>query len=281
MPDRLSEPAILTTTLVITVLCIAIVEAISPRRKLHAPLTVRWTSNLLVYLLGSSLVRFSIPVLTVGIAVLANERGFGLLNNIQAPIVVAFAVSFLIIDFSRYLQHLMLHRVPLLWRLHLAHHTDQDYDFSTGLRFHPVEGLFTVAYDVAIVALLGAPPLAVLTYELVKVVWAIFAHANIYVPLPIDRAMRTVLVTPDLHRIHHSAAPGETDTNFGGLTPVWDRLLGTYRDQPSLGHENMIIGLADYQDPRYLRLGAILMQPLRLREPQLAQAESSFDKPGS
>jgi len=167
--------------------------------------------------------------------------------------------------------------VPWLWRLHLVHHTDQDYDFSTGLRFHPIESFFTVVYDLIVVALLGPAVAAVLFYEAFKAIWSIVVHANIFVPLPVDRVMRPFLITPDVHRIHHSAEPGETNSNYGGITPIWDKLFGTYIDQPAYGHEGMTIGLPGYRDAKYLKLTNMLAQPfvrVPLPEPQQTEPQA-------
>lgn len=268
-----NERQLLTLALIGAVLAIAILEAVMPRRRLEAAQGLRWSSNLLLYLLDATLARVLLPVFTVGAAIYAQERGWGLLNLAELPIVLAAVVTFAVIDFSRYFQHWLLHRVPLLWRLHRVHHTDPDYDFSTGLRFHPLEAACTLSFDIAVVLALGAPPIAVLGYELVKAVWAAFAHANIFVPLPLDRALRRVFVTPDLHRVHHSAAPGETNSNFGGITPLWDRLCGTYLDQPAAGHTAMVIGLPGYRGRRALRLGSILLEPFRAELPPRSEHE--------
>lgn len=165
------------------------------------------------------------------------------------------------LDLSRYTAHWLLHHVPALWRLHRVHHSDQDYDITTGLRFHPLEALYTIVYDLVVLLALGAPVLAVVIYRLVNAVMAIFAHANTYIPVRFDRRLRLVLVTPDVHRIHHSAAVAETDSNFGGITPWWDRLFGTYVDQPGDGHEGMAVGLAGYRERKHLRLGWMLLHP--------------------
>lgn len=257
------EAMVYTVVFVATVAVVAMLEEFFPRRRLNAPRGLRWSGNILLNVIDVMAVRALIPVLSVGMAVIVANNGAGLLNLVPLPAAVDFLIAFTIIDASRYLQHYLLHRVPILWRLHIVHHTDQDYDFSTGLRFHPIEALYTVAFDLAVIWLLGAPVLAVLVYEIVKAFWSVFAHANLRLPMRVDRVMRTVFVTPDLHRIHHSAAPGETNSNYSGVTPVWDRLFGTYIDQPARGHEQMTIGLDDYREVSHLRLWNMLIQPFR------------------
>lgn len=258
-----SERILSTAVFMVAAVLVAAVEALAPRRRQTKSQLTRWTSNLALFVANSLLVRLAVPVLSVGAAVIAAQRGWGLFNMLLLPAWLAVILSVIIIDCSRYLQHWMLHRVPLLWCLHRAHHTDQEYDFSTGLRFHPLEAFFTVVFDIAVVLILGAPPVAVLGYELVRAALSVFVHANIAVPLPIDRALRTIVVTPDLHRVHHSARDGETNSNFGGVTPWWDRLFGTYIDQPADGHLGMTIGLPGFRSPKDERLDQILIQPFR------------------
>jgi sterol desaturase/sphingolipid hydroxylase (fatty acid hydroxylase superfamily) len=240
---------------------VALWEAAAPRRALTAPLRLRWFGNLSVTLLQSAVTWWLFPMASVGFAVLAAERGWGVLRLADVPYPVAFVLSLVLLDLSRYAQHRAQHRVPLLWRLHRMHHTDHDLDFTTGLRFHPLEALLTTSIAFCVIAALGAPVAAVAAYEACFVLSVMFAHGNIRIPERIDRVLRRVVVTPDLHRVHHSAAAAETDSNYGGIVPWWDRLFGTYVDQPEAGHEGMTIGLAGYRGRQHLALHRMLADP--------------------
>jgi len=240
---------------------IATWEAFAPRKALSQPMGLRWVSNISIALLNIFLLRVIFPIAPVLLAVYASENNLGLFNLFDAPYVIACIVSFAVLDLSAYTQHYLLHRVPLLWRLHLVHHTDIDYDFSIALRFHPLDGIFTTAAVALTVLILGAPAIAVLIYKCIHVFMAAFAHGNLKLPEAIDRHLRTVLVTPDVHRIHHSATENETNSNYGGVTPIWDRLFGTYIDQPKLGHEKMIVGLKDFRDIKSIKLNWMLALP--------------------
>jgi sterol desaturase/sphingolipid hydroxylase (fatty acid hydroxylase superfamily) len=193
-------------------------------------------------------VRVIFPTAAVGMALVAGERGWGLLNNVDLTPVVAVVVSVFVLDLLIYFQHVMFHAVPALWRLHMVHHADVDFDVTTGLRFHPLEIVLSMLIKLAAVALLGAPAVAVIIFEVVLNATAIFNHGNIRLPVAVDRVLRLIVVTPDMHRVHHSVKTPETNSNFGFNLPWWDRLLGTYRDQPEEGHEKMVIGLSQFQD---------------------------------
>ena len=236
-------------------------EVFCPRRSLSASLFVRWTSAFCLMVINTVIFRFATPILVIPFAVFLAENQIGFFNNVATPFWASFLISFWLIDLSRWTQHWLLHRVPVLWLLHRAHHTDHDYDFTTGLRFHPGDALFTTASHFLMIGLLGAPVESVILYEVLFVIFALFAHGNLKIPLGIERVLRIFIVTPDLHRVHHSAASDETDSNFGGIVPWWDRLLGTYRDQPEAGHEGMIIGLDQFRDPRHLKVYWILINP--------------------
>jgi len=240
---------------------IAITESIWPRRSVVAPMRMRWFCNITINLLDVAVVRLFFPFLMVGAALWAESIQLGLFNQWQVLPAVAFILALVLLDAVRYAQHYLLHQAPWLWRLHRVHHTDQDYDFSTGLRFHPIEAMFTNGLDILIVILLGLPPTAVAAYSLFNAAWAIFAHSNVRLPTSLDRVLRVALVTPDLHRTHHSAEPGECMTNFGGVTPLWDHLFGTYQDQPAKGHTGMTIGLPGYEHRDELRLDRMLSLP--------------------
>jgi sterol desaturase/sphingolipid hydroxylase (fatty acid hydroxylase superfamily) len=238
-------------------------EFIVPRRKLAIGRGWRWPSNLGIVAVNTLLVRILLPTTAVGLALLVEARGFGLFNVFTLPAWVAVAGSVVILDLAIYLQHVLFHAVPALWRLHRMHHSDLEFDVSTGLRFHPIEILLSMLIKFAVVAALGAPALSVLIFEVVLNATSMFNHGNVRIPLGIDRALRWLVVTPDMHRVHHSVLARETNGNFGFNLPWWDRLLGTYRAQPAAGHEAMTIGIEQFRDRRELGLDRMLVQPFR------------------
>jgi sterol desaturase/sphingolipid hydroxylase (fatty acid hydroxylase superfamily) len=248
---------------------VAVMESFCPRRPLCAPMARRWLTNIALALIDIGVVRLVFPFLGVGAALWAQAQGLGLLYRVTLPEPVALVFALAMLDLGRYLLHVLLHRLPLLWRLHRIHHSDPDYDFSTGLRFHPIEALFSAGFDLGLILLLGPPPLAVALYGFLVAIWAILSHGNLHLPQGLDAALRWALVTPDLHRTHHSADVGESLTNYGGVTPLWDRLFGTYRVAPALGHEQMRLGIAHYPPDAAVRLGVLLTEPLRAPNRQL------------
>ena len=197
----------------------------------------------------------------MAVALAVADQGWAVLPLSTLPLWLAVIASLLALDLGKYLQHVLLHRVPFLWRVHRMHHSDHDYDFTTGLRFHPFEALFTLAVNVAVIVFLGVPAVAVLVHELLFVVFAFWAHGNVHYPLGFDRWMRVALVTPDMHRVHHSSVARESTSNFGGVLTCWDRLFGTYVAQPDAGHLRMTIGLVDRRDAKYLNLPWMLAEP--------------------
>jgi len=239
----------------------AIWEFIGPRREQTIGRGWRWPSNLGVVAVNTLLVRILFPITAVGLALLAEARGFGLFNAVALPTWVAVVASVVILDFAIYLQHVLFHAVPALWRLHRMHHADLEFDVSTGLRFHPVEILLSMVIKFAVVAALGAPALAVLIFEVLLNATSMFNHGNVRIPLGLDRVLRWLVVTPDMHRVHHSILSRETNSNFGFNLPWWDRLFGTYRAQPAAGHEAMTIGIEQFRDARELGLDRMLVQP--------------------
>ncbi len=249
-----------------TIALVATWEALAPRRALAAPPRARWLRHFALGVADPLLVRACLPLLAVGMAAVAAERGLGLFHALAAPGWLAGLLSILALDLVRYAQHRLLHRVPALWRLHRMHHTDVDYDFTTALRFHPLESLATGAVGVAAVAALGAPVPAVVLNEILFATGALLVHGNVRLPLRVDAALRRVLVTPDMHRVHHSARPGETESNYGSVLSLWDRLLGTYVPQPSDGHAEMRLGLACFREARHRTLLWMLANPV-LAEP--------------
>jgi sterol desaturase/sphingolipid hydroxylase (fatty acid hydroxylase superfamily) len=226
----------------------ALWEFVAPRRRLTVSRAVRWSSNLGLVALNNLAVRLLVPLGAVGAAVLAEERGWGVLNNLALPTWLAIVLAVAALDLIIYLQHVMFHAVPLLWRLHMVHHADLDFDASTGIRFHTLEILLSLGIKLAAVVLLGAPALAVLLFEVILNATSVFNHGNVRLPAWLDRLLRLVVVTPEMHRVHHSVIPRETNSNFGFNLPWWDFLFGTYREQPTEGHEHMTIGLEQVRD---------------------------------
>jgi len=245
----------------------AVWELVTPRRRLRAAKGRRWFANLGIMILSTFVVRVIFPTAAVGMALVAAERGWGLLNNLDLNPVVSIVAAVLILDFFIYLQHVMFHAIPALWRLHMVHHADVDFDVTTGLRFHPVEIVLSMLIKLAAVAVLGPPAVAVIIFEVILNATAVFNHGNIRLPAAVDRVLRLIVVTPDMHRVHHSVKVAETNSNFGFNLPWWDRLLGTYRGQPEDGHEKMTIGLNQFQDKPRQGLLWLLALPFTGRDP--------------
>jgi len=229
----------------------ALWETFAPRRTLALRRGLRWANNIALVALNSVVVRLLFPAAAVGVAAVAQAKGWGVFNNVAAPGWVALLASVIALDFVIYLQHVMVHAVPVLWRLHRVHHADLDFDVTTGARFHPVEIVLSMLIKFAAIVLLGAPVVAVVIFEVLLNATAMFNHGNVRIPRALDRALRWLLVTPDMHRVHHSVTADETNSNFGFNLPWWDRLFGTYRDQPREGHAAMAVGIAEYRDPRH------------------------------
>lgn len=244
-----------------TLAVVAIWEVIAPRRALTDNKGRRWFTNLAMVVIDAATIRLLLPLLPVGMAVATGDRGWGLLNILQLPFWSEVILAVIALDFVIYLQHVLFHYVPILWRLHRMHHTDLDIDVTTGNRFHPLEILVSLGIKLSAVALLGAPVLAVVIFEVVLNATAQFNHGNIRIPVVVDRYLRLLIVTPDMHRVHHSVIPRETNSNFGFNLPWWDRLCGSYRPQPEKGHEGMTIGLNEFRDPAMLTLMRLLVQP--------------------
>jgi sterol desaturase/sphingolipid hydroxylase (fatty acid hydroxylase superfamily) len=241
----------------------ALWEAAAPRRRRLYPRVRRWPSNLAVVALNTALVRVLLPTTAVGLALVAQQRGWGLLNNLPIPSEVAIVASVVLLDLALYLQHVMFHAVPALWRVHRMHHADLDFDVTTDARFHPIEIVLSMLTKFGVVVALGTSALSVLVFEVLLNATSMFNHGNVYLPEKLDRCLRWLVVTPDMHRVHHSIVMVETNSNFGFNLAWWDRLLGTYRDQPAAGHEGMTIGIAQFREPRELWLDRMLLQPFR------------------
>lgn len=236
-------------------------ELITPCRRLTASKVQRWVSNLLITAINTLTLRILFPAAAVGMALLAAEQGWGLLNVIGLPPGLEVMLAVIALDFAIYLQHVLFHAIPVLWRLHMVHHSDVDIDVTTGARFHPVEIVLSILIKFAVILVLGPSATAVIIFEVLLNGAAMFNHSNIRIPSHIDRVLRLFIVTPDMHRVHHSVIKDETNSNFGFNLPWWDRLLGTYRDQPRLGHADMEIGLQPFRDPAWLSLPRLLVLP--------------------
>jgi sterol desaturase/sphingolipid hydroxylase (fatty acid hydroxylase superfamily) len=241
----------------------ALWELLAPRRRQLFGRGKRWPSNIGIVVLDTLLVRVLFPTAAVGVALLAEAHGWGLFHALNAPAWLAIVGSVILLDLAIYLQHVLFHAVPMLWRLHRMHHADLEFDVTTGLRFHPIEILLSMGIKLGVVAALGAPAVAVLIFEVLLNATSMFNHGNVRLPKRIDRVLRWIVVTPDMHRVHHSVVPRETNSNFGFNLPWWDRLCGTYRAQPAAGHEGITIGIEQFRDPRELRLDRMLLQPFR------------------
>ena len=240
---------------------IALWEWAKPRRVLTTSKTKRWVSNLGIVLLNSLITRIAVPVMPVILALMAEKNSWGLLNVMDMPYVVKVIMGIIVLDFVIYTQHVMFHALPLLWRLHMMHHADLDYDLTTGLRFHPIEILISAGIKLSAVAVFGPPVIAVIIFEILLNAMATFNHSNTHIPEAIDRVLRLFVVTPDMHRVHHSVIIRETNSNFGFNLPWWDRLFNTYRPQPAAGHEGMTIGLSQFRDEKRLSLPWMLALP--------------------
>jgi len=258
-----NEPTVRLGFFISIFVVIALWEGVSPKRERLYSRWLRWPSNLGIVALNTVLARLIFPVAAVGLAVIAENSQWGLLYLFDAPVVLKVVLAVILLDLAIYLQHVMFHAVPLLWRLHRMHHTDQDYDLTTGARFHPIEIVLSMVIKLAVVAALGAPPVAVIIFEILLSATAVFNHGNIRLPVALDSVLRLLVVTPDMHRVHHSVLVNETNSNFGFNMPWWDRIFGTYVAQPSAGHDKMTIGLDVFRQPDDQRLDKMLIQPFR------------------
>jgi sterol desaturase/sphingolipid hydroxylase (fatty acid hydroxylase superfamily) len=258
-----NEPAIRLGFFLSAFVIIALWELFAPRRVLETSKTVRWTNNLGLAAVNIVFVRVLFPSAVVGVAILANERGVGLLNMFPIPYPLAMILSFLALDLMMYSMHLMFHAVPALWRVHRVHHADVDFDMTTGVRFHPIQVVLSIPVKFAVVLVLGPPVLAVLAFEAVFSAVLVFSHANVRIPSAVDRVLRWFIVTPNMHRVHHSVDATETNSNFGFALTWWDRLLGTYHHEPAAGHERMAIGVDQFRTRRDSWLDRLLLQPFQ------------------
>lgn len=257
------EPVLRLSVFASVFLVMALWEILAPRRRQEVRRTLRWPGNLGVVLLDTLLVRVLFPATAVGLALLAETKGFGFFNAWPVTWWIAVIASVVILDLVIYLQHVLFHAVPALWRLHRMHHADLEFDVTTGARFHPIEIVLSMLLKLAVISALGAPAVAVLIFEVLLNATAMFNHSNVRLPAAMDSVLRWLVVTPDMHRVHHSVVVRETNSNFGFNLPWWDRLFGTYREQPAAGHEDMTIGVDEIRDPGEQRLDRMLTQPFR------------------
>jgi sterol desaturase/sphingolipid hydroxylase (fatty acid hydroxylase superfamily) len=269
-PTIAAEPIIRLTCFAGVFLLMALWEFLTPRRPQAITRRLRWPNNLGLVVLDTLVVRLLFPFAAVGLAFLAQTKGWGLLNIIGLPAWLAVPVAVLLLDLVIYGQHVVFHAVPVLWRLHRMHHADLECDVTTGLRFHPGEIVLSMVIKFAAILVLGAMPLAVLVFEVLLNATSMFNHGNVRLPLWLDHVLRAIVVTPEMHRVRHSIDRRETDSNFGFNLPWWDRLFGTYRAQPALGHSHMIIGIDQFRDQRELWLHRMIWQPLRSNTPLTA-----------
>jgi sterol desaturase/sphingolipid hydroxylase (fatty acid hydroxylase superfamily) len=241
----------------------ALWEAAAPRRPRSYSRLTRWPNNLAIVVLNTGLVRILLSATAVSLAALGTQRSWGLLNNLPLPSWGRIIISVILLDLAIYLQHVMFHAVPALWRVHRMHHADLDFDVTTGARFHPIEIILSMLIKFGVIAATGASAAGVLVFEVLLNATSMFNHGNVRLSVGLDRYLRWLVVTPDMHRVHHSMVVGETNSNFGFNLPWWDRLLGTYRAQPAAGHEGMTIGIEQFRDGRELWLDRMLLQPFR------------------
>lgn len=257
------EPALRLGAFLSMIIAMAIWEGLAPRRRRKLPRMGRWAINFAIVALNTLLLRLIFPAAVVGVAIWTQDRGWGLFNLTGTPAWIALPVAVIILDLVIYGQHVVFHKIPLLWRLHRMHHTDLDFDFTTAVRFHPVEILLSILIKFAAVIILGASAAAVIVFEVILSSSALFNHGNGRLPPGLDRFLRLGIVTPDMHRVHHSVIRIETDSNYGFALSIWDRLFGTYRQSPEAGHEAMTIGLPDFQNPADTRFLHLMVNPLR------------------
>ena len=256
------------------IVLVSALECFIPRQPAGDELRLRWFSNIVVTILDSIVVRLLFPMLGLGLAIYCAKRHWGLFNVTTSPQWLQFAVMLLVLDLLVYAQHYSLHHFSLLWRLHRSHHTDQAFDFTTGLRFHPFESILTTGVNLGAIALLGPAPAAIFVYQLLVTLVAIFQHGNLRLPSSFERMLRHFLVTPDVHRIHHSLNARESMTNFGDIFPWWDRLFATYLDLPAAGQDNMNFGSTEFPGRRHLKVQWMLVQPFLRPSPGISGNEN-------
>ena len=239
----------------------AVWEGLAPRRQLQTSKLIRWFSNLGIVFIGALALRLLPSFSAIAAAILAEKGGWGILNNVPLIYWPKVAIGVAVLDLAIYLQHVMFHGLPILWRLHMMHHSDLDFDVTTGVRFHPIEILLSMGIKMIVVFFVGVSALGVLIFEVLLNATSLFNHGNVRLVASLDRVLRFFVVTPEMHRVHHSVIIRETNSNFGFNLPWWDRLFGTYKAQPTAGHEGMTIGLSQFRDPKRLTLPWLLILP--------------------
>ena len=256
------EPTIRLVFFIGVFVVMALWELFAPRRTLTVPKAVRWANNIGLVVLNTVILRLIFPAAAVGMALFAQDHGWGVFNYFEVSMPVTIIVCIVALDLAIYLQHVMVHAVPALWRLHRVHHADLDFDVTTGTRFHPIEIMLSMLIKFALICVLGPPVVAVVIFEVLLNATSMFNHSNVRLPAGLDRVLRMLVVTPDMHRVHHSVEDDETNSNFGFNLSLWDRIFGTYRDQPRAGHEGMVIGIRTFRDEKLCeRLPGMLRIP--------------------
>jgi sterol desaturase/sphingolipid hydroxylase (fatty acid hydroxylase superfamily) len=282
MSDTLldDEPFVRVAVFVATLAAMCLWELVAPRRPHLVGRWTRWPSNLGIVVISTVLLRLLLPIAAAGVALAAERHGWGLFQVfLHLPMWAAVIASIVLMDLAIYLQHVLFHHVPLLWRLHRMHHSDLDLDVTTGVRFHPVEIVLSALLRVAIIAALGAPVLAVVLFEIVLNASSMFNHANVRIPPWIEALLRPLLVTPQMHEVHHSIRQHETNSNFGFNVPWWDRLFGTYRASAETDHGGLVIGIEQFRDERELSLWRLLTQPVRLNADSVPASTFAHHQP--
>lgn len=262
MPE-FSEATVRLTAFIGIFTAMAVFEQFLPRRERFPARGRRWLTNWGMLIVDSVVLRILFPAAAVGVALWAEGAGFGLFNIIDVPMILVVLFVIVFLDFAVWLEHVVSHHWPWLWRIHKVHHADVDLDVTSALRFHPLEIIISMLWKGALVALLGAPAIAVLIFEIILNGMAMFNHSNVKLPLSIDRVLRPAIVTPDMHRIHHSIIERETNTNYGFNLSIWDRLFGVYTQDPVMGQQGMTIGLAEHQNREPTGLVWSLLLPFR------------------
>ena len=256
--------SVLRISCYVTILvAVAIWETVSPKRPWTGVRRDRWLNHLLLAAINTGLVRVVIPISAVALSFLLESHNLGLLNKVELPFLFEVVAAVLLLDLAIYAQHYFFHKIPFFWRIHRMHHTDREFDVTTGVRFHPIEIVISMAIKFVIISIIGAPAVAIIVFEILLNATSLFNHGNVRIPAGVDRLLRLVVVTPDMHRVHHSIVHNETDSNFGFNLPWWDRLFGTYRAQPRDGHQDMTIGLEIFRDGSEGKLSRLISQPFR------------------
>jgi sterol desaturase/sphingolipid hydroxylase (fatty acid hydroxylase superfamily) len=256
------ETAIRFGVLVSTFGVMALWEIMAPLRAPDTSKGIRWSNHVMLAAINMALVRVLFPVAAVALAIYASDQSIGLFNMIWAPYALTFAAGVVLLDLTVYVFHLLFHSVPVLWRIHRVHHADLDIDVSTGVRFHPIQMVIAVIIKSAVILAFGLPPLSVLTFEIASHSITLFNHGNVRLSPSVDRVLRWFIVTPDMHRIHHSIHRAETDSNFGFVLPWWDRIFGTYCAEPAAGQERMVVGIESFRTGRDLWLDRLVTNPV-------------------